>query len=463
MVNFTALNCCGLSGRVSPLDEAPAHPNTIGGQTQTPGLGKATSNAPMILPPFEKRSFGDLNLPLGKILHLDTLNSIHAEINNTKPSPRLPLSGSNISVGYERKYNLIRVYVGRKMDTINIHLSDDKSTVSKIVAYPPLTLDKFNELVSEKLFDNGFKSLISEFSNKPKPSERPIESGSQPFAFSRRADGLQNNSRPEQTSSFIEKPQQLFVLAGPGGTAFGKDLIDEISVSIKEGGRSCSTFESEGAQGAKHVDAMLRTLAEKNNSTTERPSLFLTSHGMIKEEVHYINLNGKYTRTSHLFQSVSDNTKKPLDVFMIACHGAGAFKDAHLLPKGSSVAVIAPESEEARSSGVYKLAKNIGKTHSLSAKQMLLNYCSSLENRSPPSFWKNGQKYDLDKIMMSHVGVKFIAEDKKKALSYLEPILSKSRIEELIKTIEGAKEMHSIYAVDYGPALSIIGAIHLPE
>jgi hypothetical protein len=297
----------------------------------------------------------------------------------------------------------------------------------------------------------------------------------QPAQPTRTSDVRFNALRPRRSSASDETEtspinagtgeagaRHLLVFSAPGGSAFGSALSASMKSNIEASGRQCNVFLHDGPDSTSG-DTLAPFMDALKNDSSSRPSLLIASHGDVKGGQHHINLDGQYTPTSEFFDRISANARGPVDIFLTACHGGAALTDAKHLPPGSSVAVIAPGTETVSSRGVEALAANVGKSQSLDAKHVLLTYCTTLVNRFPPSLWQGGKTYSLDSMMKARLGRPFREEEKQQAKEKLRGLLSPQRIDELVGKMESARDEWSIYAVDYGPALAVTGAIDLPS
>lgn len=275
-------------------------------------------------------------------------------------------------------------------------------------------------------------------------------------------DSKEAASRGEDTGIGEVDSRHLLVFSAPGSKAFGPELSASMKSNIEASGRQCNVFYHDGP-GSARGDVIAPLMDALKNDRSSRPSLLIASHGNVTNGRHHINLNGQDTPTSEFFDRVSANARGPVDIFLTACYGGAALADAGRLPPGSSVAVIAPGTEDVSTCGVEALVANMGKSQSLDAKHVLLTYCTTLVNREPPSLWQGGRTYSLDSMMEARVGRPFREEEKQQAKEKLRGLLPSSRIDEVIGKIEAARDGWSIDAVDYGVALAVTGAIGLPR
>ena len=265
---------------------------------------------------------------------------------------------------------------------------------------------------------------------------------------------------PWQAPPVTSQPEtrHLLVFAGPGQGAFDQTLNETMARNISKTGRTCEVFEHGGDNALRNMYAALA------RDSSARPSLLVNCHGEVNFGQHQIYLNEKLTATRDFFNEVHASTRRPVDLFLTSCHGGAALEDAHSLPAGSSVVVIAPATQTASAHYIKEMAKNIGSAKSLDAKQLLLTYCSTLDSRVEPAFWSNGKTHSLDTMLGARMGQRFTAEEKQHAHNSLRHLMPAQRIDDVIAKIEQpARNTYGVYAADYGPALAVVASLDLPE
>lgn len=68
--------------------------------------------------------------------------------------------GGQIQARHEPKYNLIRCYIGRSREVMNINLTDDGKTVRGITGHPPVSPSKLQRLVTAGLLSPGLLPVV---------------------------------------------------------------------------------------------------------------------------------------------------------------------------------------------------------------------------------------------------------------------------------------------------------------
>lgn len=109
-------------------------------------------------PPVHRTS-QSLSLPINSVI---ASNELKKQIESNNDGKILRFDKENIQASYEEKYNLVRIYVG-PTDVVNLNLSDDKSEISSIVGHPPISNEKLEKLIQEKILSpdlRQFKILL---------------------------------------------------------------------------------------------------------------------------------------------------------------------------------------------------------------------------------------------------------------------------------------------------------------
>ncbi len=109
-----------------------------------------------------------LNLPLSEVVASSAL--LTPKNGN---SDWTTFEGGQVKARYEPEYNLIRTYVGRSHDVVNINLSDDGKMVRSITGYPPVSPDKLQRLVTTGLLNPGLLPIVGVSQEQVKIATEP--------------------------------------------------------------------------------------------------------------------------------------------------------------------------------------------------------------------------------------------------------------------------------------------------
>jgi len=264
----------------------------------------------------------------------------------------------------------------------------------------------------------------------------------------------------------------ILVLAGHGGKAFGdKETADIVSGFESCGANVSSIKHDHNEQTLKDVEKSVRSMLENGKPLT----VWVQAHGSVEDRNHVLHLGEteKALRSRDLFESIARGSDgRPVDVFLTACHGGAALNDVGCLPKGSSIAVLAPPDETVSGSDVDRFSpsmsnvcrdilseSNLVHAENLSARKLLDVYLSkSLKNRIAPMFATSGSDIiNLDSNFRNQVGKQFTSDQYKQSHGELDRILGPKQVDDIMQKITSAKhESDGIYAADYGPALAVI-------
>ena len=249
---------------------------------------------------------------------------------------------------------------------------------------------------------------------------------------------------------------KIVILSGPGGRAFNNNNVQELAEAMRSSGADVTLLgDGEKPITKEQVTTAMEMVA---SDASEPVTLFVMAHGDVKSGNHVIDIDGKYGLTSaELFDTASrvfgDRT---LDVFMTCCHGGAAIPEVNRLPKGSTLATLAPGKETVSGVDIDRLTDAIDSSD-LTAHYLADLYLGrALKNRIAPSIAVSGQGvHDLPRKFIDRLGKPFSDDEKTSAHGALDKVIGEKRVSEIIAKIAGAKNEWSIDAVDFGPALAI--------
>ena len=268
-------------------------------------------------------------------------------------------------------------------------------------------------------------------------------------------------SSASQSSSNINN-SNVFILAGPGGYAFNRVKVLNTEKAFNQAGANTMRLgDGEVALASADVDNLLSHIAATTDS--KRIFLYIQAHGEVDEETshHKIHLSNQVClETRELFDKLK-KIGKPIDIFSLACHGGAAHDYAQaILPAGSTYVSLAPGQEVVSGSDVDRLIKILLSeavvSHDITAEQLAILYLTkALENRIPPLISTEKSSFPLKEHLLGHIGHKFSAAEKLHVYNYLEPLISRTKLDALMSKIETSKDEWSINAKEFGSALAI--------
>lgn len=110
------------------------------------------------------RNLGSLNLPLSSVIASEELRR---KIMGDEEGMSF-YGGREIRAGYEKAFNLIRIYSNGSRDVVNIILSASKDEVREIVGYPPVTERVLDKLINAGLLNSDVKAQEKVIAVTPK-------------------------------------------------------------------------------------------------------------------------------------------------------------------------------------------------------------------------------------------------------------------------------------------------------
>jgi hypothetical protein len=225
------------------------------------------------------------------------------------------------------------------------------------------------------------------------------------------------------------------------------------------------------------ISKKLREAAKNGLATT----IVVLAHGSAEGNDHVIDIDrltldsvGRSTLDSlSLFGEISrafDN--RPVDVYMVPCHGGLAAKYAsHALPLGSTLVTAAPHDGLAYNADLRQVMAglSLGPNPDLSARGLLMLHLArgvyGLQQGFTPTVTVTGDplSYDLRGMLLARLGRKFSFEEKQTAYDRLSPLVPQEdrndfmlSISLMMEDISAARDLSEIYNQRYGLALAIM-------
>lgn len=250
---------------------------------------------------------------------------------------------------------------------------------------------------------------------------------------------------------------KVIILAGPGSEAFNRTDVDALAKAIEATGHPV-TIIGDG-ENAITLDTICQTFADIAACTDDPITVIVMTHGILRPGQHHLDLGEKENLlpTARLFDHITKAFgQRPVDVFMMACHGGAALSAVNNLPAGSTLAVLSPAAERVSSFDTKRLAQHID-TADISAQHLLKIYlCKALKARIAPSLAVSGQGLrNLPREFIARCGKPFSDEDKRMAHNALDDLVEPKKIDTLLEKTSTASHDQNITALEYGAALAI--------
>jgi hypothetical protein len=265
-------------------------------------------------------------------------------------------------------------------------------------------------------------------------------------------------------------PANILVLGGHEDAFSDTDFASIVS-GFKSCGANVSSIKhnsnehTPNEQALRNVEKNVSSILKNGNPLT----VFVDAHGEVQDGKHVLYLGdaNKPVRSRDFFESIARGSDgKPVDVFLTACYGGAALNDVNCLPKGSSIAVLAPSGDGVKINDINRFSPMMSSSslvhaENFSASKLLNTYlCKSLKNRIAPMFaTSGGAVLYLQARFQSQLGRGFSKTEYERSHAQLDTLLGSESVDALISTIASAKhDQDGINATNYGPALAIMKA-----
>lgn len=197
--------------------------------------------------------------------------------------------------------------------------------------------------------------------------------------------------------------------------------------------------------------------SEISGLNPEQPlTIIALSHGSYEYSKGFEFLLDENTRVSSLdlFDSIGNIMRVPVDVFTTACHGEGILYDKDKLPIESTLVGLTDAEATNSSSDFQQLQDSFDDFYGeITAYDLLQFYLSKcLKNRFHPHIGiTGGGDYSLDSILKTKISNPMDFD-----YLHFASLGSTDEYKQILYKITNSKSEYSIYAAEYGIALSII-------
>lgn len=131
--------------------------------------------------------------------------------------------------------------------------------------------------------------------------------------------------------------RDVFIIAGPGGMAYGKEEVNLLNSHISSNNNSSEV----SIIGNGEEELELEKISEQLSSvaqTTEPVTIIIQMHGTVKEGQFYFINGDERISSKDLFGMISQKfADKPIDILVSSCHSGACLADKDILPKESVV------------------------------------------------------------------------------------------------------------------------------
>lgn len=211
-----------------------------------------------------------------------------------------------------------------------------------------------------------------------------------------------------------------------------------------------------GDYKAEHFDYETLNKALYDLNEEQPLTIILDAHGTMKKGYFefILDLDSKLS-SNVLFNLLSQRmNNRAIDIFTPACHGGGMIRDRDLLPAGSTLIALTDVNEVNNGSDFDKISEHLeGFNEDLSSYNLLQLFLSKcLKNRFHPHIGiSGGNDYSLDDMLKSYISKPLYFDS-----SHFESLGLQKEYKEVFDKIVSSKSEWSIYAAEYGLALSIV-------
>jgi hypothetical protein len=252
-------------------------------------------------------------------------------------------------------------------------------------------------------------------------------------------------------------PNQVIIIAGPGGTAFNNTHIERLAAAMRCAGAEVSVI-GDGDTTLRNV-AIMQSLDNAAILSNEPVTLFIMAHGTLDGDTHSLVFDESDEISSADFFNVASGSfvDRTIDIFMTSCHGGAAILHVDNLPAGSSLVTLSSGSETVSGYDPERLIPNIT-AGDFSARHLLDLYLGkALETRSQPSIAVSGQGMrDLYQELETRLGKDFSATEKDSIHTALDTVIGLERVDSIMKKISTAKGKGDLpLALDIGAAMAV--------
>lgn len=186
-------------------------------------------------------------------------------------------------------------------------------------------------------------------------------------------------------------------------------------------------------------------------------TVIVVSHGEYSDIKGFeFILDDKFRLSSkNLFTLIGERIQEvPVDIFTPACHGGGILFDKELLPAGSTLVALTDAKEANNGLDFEKMQEHFeGLNNEITAYNLLQFYLSRcLKNRFHPHIGITGNgDFSLDDLLRTHLSKPLDFD-----YNHFNMLSCPNKYKIIFDKIVSGKSEWSIYAVEYGIALSII-------
>lgn len=134
--------------------------------------------------------------------------------------------------------------------------------------------------------------------------------------------------------------RDVFIIAGPGGMAYGKEEIDLLNNNILSNDNANGVSivgDGETTLKLEDISEQLTSVAQ----TTEPVTIIIQMHGTVKDGQFYFLNDDERISSKYLFSMISQKfADRPIDILVSSCHSGACLADKDILPKESVVRCI---------------------------------------------------------------------------------------------------------------------------
>lgn len=197
--------------------------------------------------------------------------------------------------------------------------------------------------------------------------------------------------------------------------------------------------------------------SEISNLNSQQPlTVIVVSHGAYNNGFEFILDDKSRMPSTSLFELIGEKVQEtPVDVFTTACHGGGMLFDKDLLPVGSTLVGLTDAKEVNNGADFDKMWEQFEdfNKNEITAYNLLQFYLSRcLKNRFHPHIGITGNgDFSLDDLLRANLSKPLDFDS-----NHFDMLGRPDSYKAIFDKIISGKSEWSIYAIEYGIALSII-------
>lgn len=271
-----------------------------------------------------------------------------------------------------------------------------------------------------------------------------------------------------QSQGTSPSARKVFIVAGPGGSAFGKDDISSLADAFRQrGGEVCVAGDGDHTLSLDSLKTSFSNFADASDDV----SIFVAAHGKTIDGFHHLKLEHASidTPTSSLFDVIrpAEQGAGKRDLFFASCEARSALSHMAGLPPGSDGVSLAASDAGLWRFNLKRFAEctKENDNHPLTSQGFLDTYLSDmLEDRSEVFLYTtndpDNRSQDILKPLYrqftEQLGRQFTAGQTASVCGHWNSRLGSDRCKELMSKISSTRSDWDVPAKDLGACMAIV-------